>query len=313
MLTTASLNGRTPQAQGTSSSASMMVADPKPNGMRINVAWIPTELKVLRQWVVWKYELKGARWTKVPYQINGCAASSTNSATWASFETCWRALSRFDGLGIVCANGLAGVDLDHKIDDRGRWGSTARRIVDELNTYTEITPSGHGLRCLCFGVLPPGGRKNTRQQIEMYDAGRFFTVTGQHVAGTPITIERRDAQLAQIHTRVFGEKPSVSSPLTASMAPVDLDDQQIIAKATSARNAAKFVCLWRGDTSAFNGDASAADLALCNMLAYWTRRNAVRMDRLFRQSGLMRPKWDEVHYADGQTYGAMTIAKAISS
>jgi hypothetical protein len=68
--------------------------------------------------------------------------------------------------------------------------------------------------------------------------------------------------------------------------------------------------LFYGDTSAHGGDDSAADLALCNHLAYWTGRDALQMDTLFRQSGRMRPKWDEKRGKD--TYGAMTISKAIA-
>ena len=68
--------------------------------------------------------------------------------------------------------------------------------------------------------------------------------------------------------------------------------------------------LFYGDTSAHGGDDSAADLALCNHLAHWTGRDALQMDSVFRQSRLMRPKWDEMRGKD--TYGNMTISKAIA-
>ena len=53
-------------------------------------------------------------------------------------------------------------------------------------------------------------------------------------------------------------------------------------------------------------------MALCCLLAFWTRGDAGWMDSLFRDSGLMRSKWDEVHYADGSTYGSKTIQRAIA-
>src|SRR2546423_15199321 len=67
----------------------------------------------------------------------------------------------------------------------------------------------------------------------------------------------------------------------------------------------------RGDLSGQGGDHSAADFALCCRLAYWTQ-DAAQIDRLFRRSGLMRAKWDEVHFSDGTTYGARTIANALA-
>jgi len=66
-----------------------------------------------------------------------------------------------------------------------------------------------------------------------------------------------------------------------------------------------------GDTSGYESH-SEADMALCRLLAFWTGRDRSRMDRLFRQSGLARDKWDEVHYADGSTYGEKTLERAIA-
>ena len=47
------------------------------------------------------------------------------------------------------------------------------------------------------------------------------------------------------------------------------------------------------------------------MVAFWTQ-DPNTIDVIFRQSRLMRDKWDEKHRADGTTYGQMTIEKAIS-
>jgi putative DNA primase/helicase len=80
--------------------------------------------------------------------------------------------------------------------------------------------------------------------------------------------------------------------------------------AKSADNGPKFNRLWSGDFSAYPSQ-SEADLALCRILAFWTRRDAARIDSLFRQSGLFRPKWDVPHFGGGKTYGQATIEKAI--
>ena len=89
------------------------------------------------------------------------------------------------------------------------------------------------------------------------------------------------------------------------------EEESLLRKAASARNGGKFARLWEGDFSDYDSH-SEADLALCNFLAFWTGGDAARMDRLFRQSGLFRSKWDEKHYASGQTYGQGTIERALA-
>ena len=76
-----------------------------------------------------------------------------------------------------------------------------------------------------------------------------------------------------------------------------------------AANGGKFAVLWEGDTSGYDRH-SEADMALCCLLSFWANGDASHVDALFRQSGLMRPKWDEVHYADGATYGERTVERA---
>src|SRR5205085_10879359 len=78
--------------------------------------------------------------------------------------------------------------------------------------------------------------------------------------------------------------------------------------AHSAKNGAKFSSAWAGDSSEYDS-ASEGDLALCRHLAFWTGCDASWMDRLFRQSGRMRDKWDKRH--GHGTYGNITITKAI--
>ncbi len=70
--------------------------------------------------------------------------------------------------------------------------------------------------------------------------------------------------------------------------------------------------LWSGDYKDYPSQ-SEADLALCRLLAFYTNCDAGEIDRLFRESGLYRPKWDEPHFAGGKTYGQATIEKAVSS
>lgn len=85
----------------------------------------------------------------------------------------------------------------------------------------------------------------------------------------------------------------------------NLADEEVVKRARSAANSAKFERLWRGDTGDYDSH-SEADMALCCLLAFWTSGDTSQMDRLFRRSGLHREKWD----ADGSTYGEMTIDRA---
>jgi len=94
--------------------------------------------------------------------------------------------------------------------------------------------------------------------------------------------------------------------------PVALDDEKLLERAKAASNGADFQRLWAGVTTDYNSDHSGADMAFCCRLAFWTGRDAERMDRLFRASGLMRDKWDGVHHSDDSTYGGKTISRAIA-
>jgi primase-polymerase (primpol)-like protein len=236
-------------------------------------------------------------------------AAVNDPATWSPFEVVLAAFlaGHGDGLGIVLGDRIVGVDLDHVRDVcTGVLDASAVGILHALGSYTEISPSGTGAHALALGALPPGRRRHGC--IEMYDRGRFFTVTGRYLAGTPQTIEERTAALAVLHARLFPAPAASPRGISArSFAGVG-DDATLLARAHGARNGEKFAALWRGDTAGYPSH-SEADVALCSLLGFWTGGDAARIDHLFRASGLMRPKWDEVRGV--HTYGAATIACAL--
>jgi hypothetical protein len=283
---------------------------------------IPDELKSRCHWVCWRYETREDKITKVPYMPSGTHAKSNDPSTWSDFQPCVDASSEFDGIGIMFGDGLAGIDLDHHIDEHGNLSDFAKEIVAQVPTYWEVSPSGHGLHGLCFGALPGKGRKDKQHNVEMYGAGRYFTVTGRHYFGTATAIEHCENEVVQVYDRLFGAKPpALPEPTIApeTMLPPKpmitpkastWNDQELIEYARHVNP--KFERLWGGDISAHGNDASSADMALMMHLAYYTGKDATRMDRLYSQWGLKRAKWDEVHYADHSTYGATTIAKAIA-
>src|SRR5215211_3332349 len=265
-----------------------------------------------RQWLCWRTEERDGEPTKVPYDPStGEKASSTKPNTWTSYE---KAVSvckddGYEGIGFVFTpeDDLCGVDLDKCLNpETGEIEGWAQEVIGELNSYTEISPSGTGVHILVRGELPAG--RNRKGRFEAYDRGRYFTVTGKHLAGTPQTIERRQEELQSVVYRVFGEESTNGHTklVAASERPDNgFSDNDVIRKALSASNGQMFSRLWNGDTSGY-GSHSEADLALCGMLAFWTGGDASRIDSLFRQSGLYREKWDRKNYRN------RTITEALS-
>ena len=287
---------------------------PKPTALEVRPEGIPAELRALPRWVLWRWWWTGSKWTKPPYQPDGTNASTTDSATWVAFEYAIAVYlgGGFDGIGFVLTDDddLAGVDLDHVVDpETGSIEPGALGIVTRIDSFTELSPSGTGLRCVVHAPHAPRvGRKLGR--TEMYSTGRYLTFTGHRLEALPATIEHRDAEYLAEHARAFPPKPAPErQPASGAQT---LSDAEVIARAVSARNGAKVSALLTGDDSLHGGDVSAADLALLASLAFWTQ-DAAQLDRLFRTSGRMRPKWDDRHSGDGRTYGAMTVDTALAS
>ncbi len=162
---------------------------------------IPDRLKERDQWLCWRgvWDEEKKKLNKVPKKTDGTAGSSTNEATWTTFE---KAISTvrdgdLDGIGFagMGRTPFVGIDIDHCIDsETGEISAYAIKLVQEFDSYTERTVSGTGLRIWIEAEKKPGswcGSKNEVRELEVYSQGRFFTVTGLHLDGTPRTIERR--------------------------------------------------------------------------------------------------------------------------
>lgn len=272
---------------------------------------IPDELEKRDAWVLWKPDLseletKGKIGKKpINPKTYGYAKAGVPD-TWNSYEYTKSRLKPGYGMGYELSgdDGITGVDIDKCIVD-GTIEPWGQYYVDKLNSYTEISPSGTGLRIFIFANLPPGG--NRKGKIELYDKGRFLTITGNHLEGTPLTIEPRQDELNQLHREIFGE-PEVIQKIDTPIS-TTLTDDAIIEKSKKFRNGGKFTRLFDGNWQHDYSSQSQADQALCSMLAFSTRNNPAQIDNIFRRSGLYRAKWDEKHGAE--TYGQITINKAI--
>lgn len=281
--------------------------------MDIELDNIPEAMKAENRWVVWKYEERDGKSTKVPYQAGGAfgKASSTDSRTWSGFETARRAFENgsYDGVGFVLGGGWLGIDIDKCVVD-GEINDVAEMVYTSIPSYCEWSPSLTGLHIICKAKKPGGRSKRADLGVEIYDSGRYFTVTG-HKRGPFGKIAECQAEVDKLYRFLFSaDEKETHSHQNASASRPSFEDQQVIDKAKQAKNGHKFSALWYGDTSAY-GSASEADLALCAIIAFYTQ-DASQIDRIFRMSALMREKWDARHSADGRTYGEMTIGKALS-
>jgi hypothetical protein len=182
----------------------MAQAPSRPTALPVMPANIPLLLREKAQWVVWRYKWlpDKKKWDKPPLRADNLrSASSTDDTTWASFGNAWKAYQRgdadLDGIGFVVReeDGLVGIDLDKCRDpETGDLQAWAQRIMEQLQTYTEVSPSGTGLR-LWVKATRPSKTGHKTDKIEVYCWGRYLTLTGNHFAEAPKTIEARQAEL----------------------------------------------------------------------------------------------------------------------
>lgn len=280
---------------------------------------IPQELKGYKNWVCWQAypdPKSHSGISKKPINPRtGGFAMPNNSDTWSDFETAVRESAKYSGIGFMFSNSpFFGVDLDDMPNDiqdyqNGGTDNIISEFVNTLQSYTEFSQSKTGVHIICKGTLPEGRRKakNDSGGFEMYENGRFFVVTGNYCSEYGYINDCTES-VKPLHSKYLGKtaepKPNRQN-ITVNLNSVD----DIVRAACSAKNGSLFKALYSGDFSAYSSQ-SEADMAFCNMLAFWCGCDAEKMDAIFRQSGLMRDKWDRKQ--SGTTYGVITLQKAIS-
>lgn len=290
---------------------------------------IPAELRNMPNWILWKAEERdGGKITKIPYQIDGNEAQSNNPRTWSTFLTASKFYtnSNADGIGFVFSkrDKFVGIDIDkcvtYAADDKDRSNpiisNFAKEIIEMMDSYTEFSVSGTGLHIIVRGSLPQSicgtGRKNARLGLEIYQYGRYFTMTGNRENANEI-YDRTDelGELLELH---FDDSDVVGRIKLQDYEndEIKMSNEQLWEKMFRSKSGDEIRSMFNGNL--INDDHSSTDLALCNHLAFWTGKSATRMDSMMRESGLMRSKWDVIHHTDtGETYGERTIGVAISS
>ena len=311
------------------------------------VLWanIAPSLRQIPNWVLWVYRHSPDRtkWTKVLENVSFKGryhlenASSTNPNTWRSCQevtqyywmdfTFHPSANKRKGAGFCLSNlnpeqTITCIDLDDSRNrDTGEIAPWAQRIITLFDSYTEVSPSGTGVKIYAFGSKPGPRCKNVAHYpgVEIFDNARFLAVTGQVVQGTPADLQHRQEAISTLYAEMFpaqqegeagqGQRSHHAEAILPPLSPSSLSDQEIIDLASNARNGLKFRALWAGDYSAY-GSRSEADFALAGILTFYCGPDHVRIESLMRASGLRRKKWDS-HRAIGGTVLGRCIVFAI--
>ncbi len=252
-------------------------------------AGLLSELTPYPQFVVWKYTVENKKLKKRPFNPKTHMPAKTNDlSTWTDVTIALKALAtgRYNGIGFVFteADPFTGTDLDACVGKDGNIAPWAKEIIASLSSYTEYSPSKLGVHILTQATLPGAGKKVGH--IEQYSQGRFFTLTTDHVPGTPTTIAQRQAQQESLYTSLGSEGALTQrsentrgsgegdSETLARSTPTR-SDEEVLEKAQAARNGARFAALWQGDITGYTSKSEADfTLALSRYSSSYTTNHA---------------------------------------
>lgn len=286
---------------------------------RFDYSTIPEELRKLKQWGLFRlrYLPKRHKKTKIPVNAyNGHLGKSNDPTTWSEFGTALQTLKQnkfhCDGLAFYFANGYVGLDVDGIGNEIADWRSgdpntdiaTLKKLTN--GTYMEVSQSGKGLHCIFKSKIP--GKRRRHANYEMYESGRFFALTGWTIGQSEVQ-PLSHAEMQKLYELCFGKDKVVSISSYQDKPINNLSVSEIIKRMLSSAKGQRDKLFMQGGWEQFYPSQSEADLAFTNDLAFWTGKDFNKMDTIFRNSALMRNKWDEKHGAT--TYGNATLQKAI--
>ena len=300
---------------------------------------IPAELKALKIWACWKSVPNPGKDKpdKVPfsYQVNSITgleeikpASCNRPNEWMTFGDAVRLKKSnraFKGFQVALLpvvptdeeDRLIGVDIDKAFISDGSIKPEYKEWIAKFNTYFELSPGDNingGVRGFCFGHFPTFGGKH-QGDIEIYQNGKWLTITGQKLASSPATIntsqETIDAFRAQ-YFKTFNEIDDrdllVSNKIFTDEELINLLKNHPVPGIKEAFNQ----LFYKGERNPAAHLHTEEDLELCNLMRYYTQ-SFEQIDRIFRQSALMRDKWDEIHFGNGDTYGEGTVKTSLNT
>lgn len=260
----------------------------------MTIEGIPQEIKEQGLWCLWKYEERKGKRTKPPYSITGQYAHSNSPNTFTGFDNAFAAYQQggYEGLGLGIFKGFCAVDIDHCVNPDLTVSDMAQDIINLMDSYTELSPSGTGIRILfkADGFQFDKGRyyvNNQKKGLEIYIEGatnKYVTVTGMAMNKKPIS-ERGDqvAQVLEKYMRRQEQKPEQPSYTR-------LDAPDYLRRGLD--NDKAFRALWDGYRN--TTDESGNDLALLNKLAFWCNKDEGQMVDAFLRSPYAAQK-DDAH------------------
>ena len=241
--------------------------------------------------------------------MKGHNADNSNLDDFCGFSEIIGHMDKYDGIGIAIAGDMAAIDIDHCIED-GVLSDMASEIVEKVNTYTEISPPGTGIRLIgkTHGFTYDREKyyiNNRKYGLEVYasrDKGQFVTITGNVI--NDLSIRNITDVLPDILEK-YMLRPVINRPKCSIDALGScLTDEEVIKKASAAGNGDKFVRLYNGDISDYPSQ-SEAELSFMTSLAFWCGGDEEQMERIYFGSGLKSEKWNRVDYRNS------TISKAL--
>jgi hypothetical protein len=197
---------------------------------------LPQELKDYPYFCGWKYETRNGSRTKVPKSFKGHNADNSNLNDFCGFDEIIEHIENYDGIGIAITGDIAAIDIDHCIED----GKLSEMIVSKVNTYTEVSPSGKGIRMIgkTSGFSYDKEKyyiNNRRYGLEVYaarDKGQFVTITGNAIEDKPIR-DITDVLTEILETYML--RPVIERPECSIEAPGSfLTDDEVIEKASAS-------------------------------------------------------------------------------
>ena len=283
---------------------------------------LPQAIKDSELFCNWVKAERQGKVVKIPTLPDGRYGDVSDDSKFGDFKSRVDALSTNPGLcGIgIKVKRFIYLDIDDCVVD-GHLDSRAERVLKLLGSrcYAEYSPSGHGLRIAirADGFTYDKDRyyiKNPKEHIEVYAPGatnRFVTFTGNAIQKYDLSEDAAEELMQVLEEFMVRTQTHVTPKNSTNRGHSYLTDDEVIDKATTAVNCFEFNALWEGDALYETGaDHSSLDLSLCTRLAFWCGGDAEQIDRLFRESALMRDKWDSKR--GDTTYGEMTIQKAIA-
>lgn len=300
---------------------------------------VPVELKGYNQWVVWKYVMRDGEQTKMPFQpLTMNAAKANDPSTWGGYidamNTANNPATGCDGVGFMLSehDPFVFIDLDdpwkrdsdnvlvYAEENRDEMFAVQRKIVDEFDCYTELSPSGRGVHVIAKcedknEIFKHGGGR--RLAVEIYAANRFMTMTGNVIEGRSNIWGRKE--LVSILYRQVKIRNNGFEPCFMPGNQQFVDDSEIIRRGCNAKNGEGFSLLIQGKWQEYNelrarlgmpvtdGSQSSADQALINLLVFYSG-NREQVKRIFRASGMFRP--DKRSTKNGREYLDFSIDKA---